>query len=60
MDAQFIKAVQKTICKWVLGDSGVKPERSDIGDIITAKSQVEGCGLETGSPEVVLAGWIAI
>lgn len=55
MDARFVKAVQKAICKWVLGDSGVKPERLVVGDIITANSQVEGRGPETASPEVVPA-----
>ncbi|KAF8550465.1 hypothetical protein OG21DRAFT_1419643 [Imleria badia] len=31
MDARFVKAVQKAICKWVLGDTGMKPEKLNIG-----------------------------
>ncbi|KAG8217939.1 hypothetical protein J3R82DRAFT_6106 [Butyriboletus roseoflavus] len=62
MDARFVKAVQKAICKWVLGDNGVKPERLDTGDIVRGASgaEVEG-GVEGGAtindlpPEVVQA-----
>lgn len=42
MDARFVKAVQKAICKWVLGDSRIKPERLGVGDDVTASGEVEG------------------
>ncbi|KAG6370065.1 hypothetical protein JVT61DRAFT_12467 [Boletus reticuloceps] len=41
MDARLVKAVQKAICEWVLGDSGLKPERLDAGDIVTGSREVE-------------------
>ena len=53
MDARFVGAVQKAICEWVLGDSGVKPERLDVGDVVIGSSEVEGGAIV--SPKVVPA-----
>ncbi|KAF8121999.1 hypothetical protein EV363DRAFT_1183770 [Boletus edulis] len=53
MDARLVKAVQKAICEWVLGDSGLKPGRSDTGDIVTGSS--EGDAVAKASPEVASA-----
>ncbi|KAF8447381.1 hypothetical protein L210DRAFT_3641335 [Boletus edulis BED1] len=53
MDARLVKAVQKAICEWVLGDSGLKPGRSDAGDIVTGSS--EGDAVAKASPEVASA-----
>lgn len=56
MDAGFVTAIQKAICKWVLGDSGLKPERLDAGDNVTGTSgTVDGTAAKVASPEVVLA-----
>ena len=50
MDARFVKAVQQEICKWVLGVSGVKPDRLDVG---IGSSEVEGAAVvEVNSPKV--------
>lgn len=60
MDARFVKAVQKAICRWVLGDKGVKPKRLDTEDIVTETSGAEetggveaGATIEVISPEPV-------
>lgn len=56
MDARFIKAVQKAICKWVLGDIGVKPERLDTGDIVGRSIGAEGgATINVLSPEIMQA-----
>ena len=51
MDARFVKAVQKAICAWVLGDSGLKPERLDTGDNVPE----EGATAKVFALEVVPA-----
>jgi hypothetical protein len=33
MDARFVKAVQRVICKWVLGEGGGRSERKDVEDV---------------------------
>jgi hypothetical protein len=56
MDARFVKAVQKATCRWVLGDSGVKPERLDVGDVEIRSSEAEGGAIVKAiSPKVVPA-----
>ncbi|KAI9574204.1 hypothetical protein HD554DRAFT_2045299 [Boletus coccyginus] len=54
MDARFVKAVQKAICQWVLGERG--PERLDVRDVVTGSSGVEaGATVKAISPKVVSA-----
>lgn len=48
MDARFVKAVQKAICKWVLGDNGMKPEKLDNGI-----GSSEGFAVKAASPGAV-------
>ncbi|KIK97488.1 hypothetical protein PAXRUDRAFT_220227 [Paxillus rubicundulus Ve08.2h10] len=39
MDARFVKAVQRVICKWVLGEGGGRSERKDIEDVGTGSGK---------------------
>ena len=56
MDARFVKAAQKAICQWVLGERGVRPERLDVRDVVTGSSEVEGgATVKATSPKVVSA-----
>ncbi|KAH0826963.1 hypothetical protein J3R83DRAFT_4622 [Lanmaoa asiatica] len=56
------RAVQKAICEWVLGNTGIKPERLDVGDVVAGASGAEeaaevekGATVKAISPEVVPA-----
>ena len=56
MDARFVKTVQKAICRWVLGDNGLKPERLDTGDEVIGINGTEDESRTKGiSSEPVLA-----